>query len=158
MPSKWNRKWKVHSFPNCPQIISPLSQFLSMITSMQTIALFRAAEFHDFNSWWSGSSLLGTGCPSDSSSIWDCGALIHFGRTNFGDVSTSSFRPLVLSLASIGARIPFGHQIETLSTISKVLLTEWDGRTMIASIGIFFRSIWCKIKEGSGRMMTIFDQ
>ena len=58
------------------------------------------------------------------SHIWDCGALIHFGRTNFGDVSTSSFRPLVLSLASIGARIPFGHQTESLSTISKVLLTE----------------------------------
>ena len=123
MPSKWNRKWKVHSFPNCPQIISPLSQFLSKITSMQTIALLRAAEFHDFYSWSSWSSLLGTGWPSDSSLRWDCRALIHLGRTNFGDVSTSSFMPLVLSLASIGARTPFGHQIESLSTISKELLT-----------------------------------
>ena len=138
---KVEQKMKSPLISKLPSNNFPLSQFLSKITSMQTIALFRAAEFHDFNSWSLWSSLLGTGWPLDSSSIWDCGALIHFGRTNFGDVSSSSFRPLVLSLASIGARIPFGHQVESLSTISKVLLTEWDGRTVIASIWIFFRTI-----------------
>ena len=32
------------------------------------------------------------------------------------------------------------------------------GRTMIASKRIFFRTIWCKIKEGRGRIMTIFGR